>query len=371
MSARNPHINASDPQGPLAADGLTSAPPSALEGQMPIRYSRQAYLQFGTSAPLRDQILAGTGLTPEDLEDPDKMITNIAAMQQIQNLHRLFGYDFPIKARKVWRPASQGALDIAFRASPTIKDGLELIARYTWVRVPQIHTEYKTQTIGSTFIITPTHNLPLEIWRTIAEITSLALHAMIENIADDDSAWSQLSQDVQYHWSWPAPAYHQDMEREIGGHHIYDARSCQVFIPASLTTLRSPFADRHLLKAALSDLEAAHKRLESSASLSKKIATFFVDNPVTDHHANEAARFLGMAPRTMVRRLADEGTSFRQLRDDHLKASAKALILDSTLGRDAIAEALGYADPSSFNRACRKWFGCSMRALRAKNTSQN
>ncbi len=71
----------------------------------------------------------------------------------------------------------------------------------------------------------------------------------------------------------------------------------------------------------------------------------------------EAALELGLSRRTLVRRLSESGTSFRQMLDAEMKARARGMLDEGTLSRTDMAEALGFDDPTSFSRACRRWFG--------------
>jgi AraC-like DNA-binding protein len=70
----------------------------------------------------------------------------------------------------------------------------------------------------------------------------------------------------------------------------------------------------------------------------------------------DAAKELGMSRRTLVRRLAASATSYRKLLDAHLSRRARHLLAERKLSRAAMAEALGFEDPTSFSRACRRWF---------------
>jgi AraC-like DNA-binding protein len=70
----------------------------------------------------------------------------------------------------------------------------------------------------------------------------------------------------------------------------------------------------------------------------------------------DAAKQLGISTRTLVRRLANNGTSYRALQDDHLKQRARKLLEQRKLSRDEAAAALGFDDPTSLSRACRRWF---------------
>lgn len=66
------------------------------------------------------------------------------------------------------------------------------------------------------------------------------------------------------------------------------------------------------------------------------------------------ARRLAVSPRTLQRRLADEGTTWRREleRARHRRLLASA---GSGLTRDEQAALLGYADPASLRRALRRW----------------
>ena len=73
-----------------------------------------------------------------------------------------------------------------------------------------------------------------------------------------------------------------------------------------------------------------------------------------------------VSPRTLKRQLAAHGTSFQHLLDELRRDRALALLEDDGIAIDRIAELLGYADPSNFNRAFRRWMGTSPSEWRAK-----
>ncbi|MBW7472267.1 AraC family transcriptional regulator [Marinobacter sp. M216] len=73
----------------------------------------------------------------------------------------------------------------------------------------------------------------------------------------------------------------------------------------------------------------------------------------------EIAGQMHVSPRTLRRQLASEGLRFQQLQDRLRHRRALELLGRKELGIDAIAETLGYSDPSNFSRAFRKWQGVS------------
>jgi AraC-like DNA-binding protein len=48
--------------------------------------------------------------------------------------------------------------------------------------------------------------------------------------------------------------------------------------------------------------------------------------------------------------------SYRALLDADLKQRAAQMLEEHALTRAKMAEALGFQDPTSFSRACRRWF---------------
>jgi AraC-like DNA-binding protein len=76
-----------------------------------------------------------------------------------------------------------------------------------------------------------------------------------------------------------------------------------------------------------------------------------------------AAR-LGMTERSMRRRLSAEGTSFPALVQRAQAELAQRLLRDPTRSVKEVAYALGFADPSDFQRALRRWTGKTPAELR-------
>ncbi|MFG6284563.1 AraC family transcriptional regulator ligand-binding domain-containing protein [Sphingomonas sp. S6] len=82
----------------------------------------------------------------------------------------------------------------------------------------------------------------------------------------------------------------------------------------------------------------------------------------------EAAELLGLKPRTLQRRLTDENTNFETIRDGVRATMARELLRSTNLSLTTISERLCYAEPSTFTRSCRRWFGQSPRDFRRAAT---
>ncbi|UUY06721.1 AraC family transcriptional regulator [Pseudomonas sp. J452] len=78
------------------------------------------------------------------------------------------------------------------------------------------------------------------------------------------------------------------------------------------------------------------------------------------------AQALLLSERTLQRRLQDEGTSYQQLLDDTRRELAGQYLTQPNLTLLEISYLLGFADPSNFFRAFRRWFDVTPGEYRAR-----
>jgi AraC-like DNA-binding protein len=71
----------------------------------------------------------------------------------------------------------------------------------------------------------------------------------------------------------------------------------------------------------------------------------------------EVARSLGTSPRSLHRRLADEGTGFNDLLDEVRRQFAEQYLARPRLAVTEVAYLVGFNDPSAFFKAFRRWTG--------------
>lgn len=79
---------------------------------------------------------------------------------------------------------------------------------------------------------------------------------------------------------------------------------------------------------------------------------------------DQAARELDLHPRTLQRRLAEEGVGFSELQAALRLKLAKDWLADAALDIESISERLGFADRRSFTRAFSRWTGVTPSAFR-------
>jgi AraC-like DNA-binding protein len=85
----------------------------------------------------------------------------------------------------------------------------------------------------------------------------------------------------------------------------------------------------------------------------------------TCSHA-EVARVLCMHPRTLQRRLREEGTTFEAVKDEARQNLARQYLAQPDLPLTQITMLLGYSEQSALGRSCRRWFDLTPREVRAR-----
>lgn len=83
-----------------------------------------------------------------------------------------------------------------------------------------------------------------------------------------------------------------------------------------------------------------------------------------DASPESVAQRLALSHRTLQRRLEDEGTSFRALRDEVRRERALQRLADPAVTIAIVADEMGFADVGAFHKAFRRWTGTSPNAFR-------
>ncbi len=81
------------------------------------------------------------------------------------------------------------------------------------------------------------------------------------------------------------------------------------------------------------------------------------------------AGVLGMHPRTLQRRLAEEGTSYERILDEVRRETAYRLITTTELPFGRVCALVGLSEQAVLTRASHRWFGASPREVRRSGAS--
>lgn len=147
-------------------------------------------------------------------------------------------------------------------------------------------------------------------------------------------------------------------QRLFGGRLMFDAEEDALLL--SEETLSLPFAERAPELAEHFEAYASTliRRMTPQSSLENRVREAIKEGLLTNaSRETNVARRLAMTVRTMHRHLDETGTSFRKIRDELLRRRAEELLLEHRVPIGEVSYLLGYAEPTNFHRAFRRWTG--------------
>lgn len=134
--------------------------------------------------------------------------------------------------------------------------------------------------------------------------------------------------------------------------------------------LDRPFAGHNpeLLAILTPALSSALDEIDAQSSLPEQVKIVLKRRlPSGKPELPDVADALGLSQRTLQRRIAEAGTSFRQLLESSRRELGRDMLTNGVSAADEIAYLLGYQDTSSFYRAFHEWEGVTPRQWRADN----
>ena len=176
---------------------------------------------------------------------------------------------------------------------------------------------------------------------------------------------------IEYQFPYAPPSWADEYSRWFSGEVHFGAPHMEVRVPRTLLSLPNIMSDEQTRAAVILTAERELLlRLGGSdfvVQIKRKLSEQQGCYPSVQTMANE----FNMSPRTLLRKLKQEGATYQQLLDDARKGEAEWYLLQTHLRIGAIAERLGYIDASGFSRAFRRWSGESPGTFRKSRGRPN
>jgi AraC-like DNA-binding protein len=296
------------------------------------------------------KLLRGLPVTVESLADPATRVPlqvceAICARGLTLTKEPALGVHFGMQMRV----ASHGFLGFAAMTANTVREALELAARFASTRTSAIGLALHVE--GELASVAIEERTPLP--GALRELLVLGLVIGLWQLGNQLTG-KPLEGTGEFAFARPAYPLPSDRLR-------FDRPVHRLVFPASELDLPLVTADAAAKRLASQQLER-ELASQQEAALIARVRTALRDQSPT---IVELARALKMSPRTLKRRLAEHGTTFSELRDDHRRQRALLLLDDRSLSISEVAARLGYTELPNFTRAFKKWTGATPAAYRA------
>jgi AraC-like DNA-binding protein len=303
-----------------------------------------------------DLLLEELGQTRDALSEPSARIgigRYIALCERAIELSGEPGLGFVLGVQAQF--SRFGSLGFAVMSAATLRDAIELVERF----LPTVTTviRYRCRVEREHAVLELQEAVPLGAAR---ELIVFALSTLIWQLGERLTG-VPLPADVEF--PFPEPAYFARFGAAAPGRVSFGASAHRVRFDLKFLDLPLVSADPAAARTARAHCERELQALETETSLVAHVQKLLFADPAGLPTPQQLARALGMAERTLKRRLAEHGTSYTQILEAGRRQQALEL-LATPASVDEIAERLGYSDAANFTRAFRRWTGRNPRSFR-------
>lgn len=309
-----------------------------------------------------DTCLAGTGITPAMLQDPNALATPGQEMRLIENLILALpdepapGFELGLR----YSVSTFGTWGFTLRTSRSVREAIERALRY--IALSTAYCAFSSAIEGDRFVVcADPSRIPVQLRQFLLERDlGTALNLMRE---------LQLTGRVVRHLEFTGPdGEAADRIRQLSGLPVRcgEPRNAVVMDLKEATT-PLPTYDEHLVRVLEDQCRQLLERRQI-AGIAGRVRQQLLGGLGLVSGLDEVARALNLSSRSLRRRLEDEGTSFRNLVEDTRRQLAEQMLGTTDMKLDELAVHLGYADTASFTRAFRRWHGISPGQYRPQRT---
>ncbi|SDI22638.1 AraC-type DNA-binding protein [Actinokineospora alba] len=314
-------------------------------------------LDHGLSAR---QCLVGTGLAEHDLDELDR----IDATQELRvgrNLVRRLG-DLPglgVQAGRGYTLGAVGVWGFALLTSPTWRDAIEVGVRFFRLTTAFVHPVLRRDD-DQTVLALLDDELPADVRDLLVERDLAAVAALVRLLIPEVP-------EVRMEVTLSAPRA-KALAAVLPGLQVLSGRPRNLItLPDELLATPLPQADEHTWDACKRQCQALLDTTAERTGMAARVRSALLAHPEHNVGMDEVAARLHHDVRTLRRRLADEGTSFRALKAEIHHTLAVEMLGTVGLSVAQVAQRLGYSDPTSFTHAFTRWTGTSPSSYRVRD----
>jgi AraC-like DNA-binding protein len=298
-------------------------------------------------------LLYGTGLTPD-------LPAEVTAAQELRVVRNLVAAtpdepDLGLEAGTRYHLTTYGIWGFALLSSPTLRAALDVGVRYVDLSYAFCRLSVEEHADEVRLHLDP--DVPAAVRRFVVLRDSAALRQIQVEVFGAAAPLRRMELPL------PQPPVTDRFEEVYGVTPVFGAARATAVLDAGLLDLPLPQADPATAGLAESQCRALLARRRDRTGIAGEVRDLLVADPGAMPAVGRVATALALSERSLRRRLAEEGTTYRDLVAEVRETLAVAL-LASGLGVEQVARRLGYAETAAFTHAFTRWRGAPPSTLR-------
>ncbi|MBB3176477.1 AraC-like DNA-binding protein [Variovorax sp. Sphag1AA] len=326
---------------------------STATGEVPIPFAHPVYIRsvldcLNSRGIRPSTVLERAGLSWHDLHDEKQMVDFSVFRRFVAHAIDCSGEPaLGLMAGSMLQPY-HSPVGIAAVSSETLGKGLQLLTRHSRLIFGSLEFHLENGPRLSTLKVKPTRPLfetLVFVMQSVVGAYCRLLEAILGRPADE----------LMVGLPYPAPAGNDIPCLRYVRRAVFAQEHLTLQLPADLLDVPCGSADAKVL------LEASHacQKMESEmrhGSFVQRVRHALFDRLTANPDVAELASSLGVSARTLVRRLAEAGVTYSEVKDELRKSHAAWYLQHTELSVETIALQLGYEDPTSFGRKFKSWY---------------
>lgn len=320
---------------------------------MPNTYVKQLAQELGRAA----QVVAGTGIGPDEIEHYSKPVTVAQHLRMLRNAQAIAPTaDWYLKWGQRMGEHFHGPVSMAWLSAPTLGEGFDVFLKYIPSRVPYLHWQGYREDAHFVAEVSSLKDFG-DVGHMLVEVPMLVMHEYARTIRPGSIAEARIE------LAYPAPPHHAQYARWFQCPVVFGAERNALVFPHHWRDMPNVGHDEMIWETACNRCKALCGTAEDRDTLT--LVRQIVFEGIEQHAHGEgfapslesvAAR-LHCSPRTLIRRLKALSTSYHEVVDKVKKQRACELLGNEQLRIREIADALGFGDAGGFVRSFKRCLG--------------
>lgn len=321
---------------------------------IPPIYVRIISHQLGLNHKNIHKLLTGTQLITDDLLNDSKFINPAQFIQIFSNALELTQQpDLGLKLGKNLTLTTHGAVGFLVNSSPNLKVALEAFQSFFKTRISfaTLELSYTSSSVIATLNFDL--KIPHEVERMITEACVVSFYQCVEYIIGPNKL-RKIKTSFKHH----RPDYAKAYEDYLASNFEFSSANTFTEIPLELCDIPNVTANQETFLMAMQQCQSMLQKLEGRKNTySARVQHVILSKQLKNISEQTVSAALFISPRTLSRKLSEENTDFRTIKEQILAQQAEYYLTQTNLSIEVIATLLNYSDGSNFRRAFKKWFG--------------
>ncbi len=256
-----------------------------------------------------------------------------------------------------------GLFGFAVLTSANFRDTIRIGAKYHDLTTPLAGVSFREDSGVGVWTVDPEPHplVDVALYRFLVEMQFGILVALHRDVMGP--AFRPIAFHVVYAAPLPAGRYREALSCDAQ----FSQPRNEMTFDGALLELSPPLGDKLTNPIVLKMCDELLNEFELSHGVSGKVREALLVNLAEPTPVDAIARHLGQSPRTLRRKLQEEGASVQKLRDELRLRVAIKYLRDTDMTVEETSDALGFDETANFRRAFARWTKMSPQQFRASS----